>query len=415
MKNPFDSPDQSPDMFAPPKKGPGGKRMNHRLASIFLFFAIVIVVVVVYGIDDKAKSESLANEAALEKGKGTGPATVPIERPQGPDVDPIQVITQIPVQPAAVPTLPQEQSLAPVLSEAEKKKIAEFEASMKASSRVQGTNMSQRGQQLQTQPQQNEQSAQRGPNLVPPPPPPQYAEDGGPTDINKNAEKQAFLDQRDDSDTYLKHTRMPPRGKYELKAGSVIPITTITHFNTNVPGGLVVVQVRKNVYDTATHQHLLIPAGSKVHGVGGSNLAAGQVRAMFAYQRIVFPDGSSLILDSMPAMGSDGAAGLEGEVDNHYFRIFGQAIAVSLFSAASQVAQPQPVNGNFNASQILAAQVGMQGFNLGANLMRRNLNIQQTIEVPQLTEGNIGVMKDIVFDEPWSDQRLVRKVSRMEE
>ncbi len=48
---------------------------------------------------------------------------------------------------------------------------------------------------------------------------------------------------------------------------------------------------------------------------------------MIAWQRLVFPDGKALDLGSMPGADMAGYSGFRDQVNNHYFRIFGNALA----------------------------------------------------------------------------------------
>ena len=57
----------------------------------------------------------------------------------------------------------------------------------------------------------------------------------------------------------------PPRTRYELRAGFVVPATMISGINSDLPGQ-VIGQVSQNVYDTPTGKYLLIPQGSRLVG-----------------------------------------------------------------------------------------------------------------------------------------------------
>lgn len=52
---------------------------------------------------------------------------------------------------------------------------------------------------------------------------------------------------------------------------------------------------------------------------------------MVAWNRVLFPEGS-ITLGAMPGSDQSGHAGYSDQVDNHYFRIFGSAVLMSLMS-----------------------------------------------------------------------------------
>lgn len=169
------------------------------------------------------------------------------------------------------------------------------------------------------------------------------------------------------------------RSAYELKEGTVIPAKLIAGVNSDLPGE-VLAQVTRNVFDSSTGRYLLVPQGAKVVGTYNSNVSYGQRRVQIAWRRIIYPDGSSLDLGAMPGVDQAGYTGLKDKVDNHYGRIFGGAIAVSLFGAGVQLSQPQAANGeNISAQQTIAAQLGQQLGTLGGDIARRGLSIQPTI------------------------------------
>jgi type IV secretory pathway VirB10-like protein len=119
---------------------------------------------------------------------------------------------------------------------------------------------------------------------------------------------------------YLQKAVTMPRSPYELKAGTVIPTVLITGINSDLPGQIVG-QVRENVYDTVSGNYLLVPQGSRVIAAYDSMVAWGQERVLVCWNRIIRPDGSSIVLDCMPGVDLGGYAGFADEVDNHWWRI----------------------------------------------------------------------------------------------
>ena len=111
-----------------------------------------------------------------------------------------------------------------------------------------------------------------------------------------------------------------PVSPYQLMAGTVIPASLITGLNSDLPGQ-VIAQVTENVYDTATGRFLLVPQGARVIGTYDSQVDFGQERALVVWQRIIVPDGSSIVIDNLPATDTAGYAGLADQVDFHTWRL----------------------------------------------------------------------------------------------
>lgn len=217
-------------------------------------------------------------------------------------------------------------------------------------------------------------------------------------DANQQEHKRAFLARSPEAQTYLAHTRTAALSDLEVKAGTVIPGVMVGGVNSDLPGQIIG-QVRENVYDTATGEHVLIPAAARLVGSYDSTVTMGQRRVLVAWSRLIYPDGSSVSLDLMPGADPSGYGGFADEVNNHYWRIFGNALLLSVFSAGLQLSQPQPnsTSNGYDSQQIMAAELGRQLGQLGSEMTRRNLDIQPTLEIRPGYRFNVMVTKDIVL------------------
>lgn len=206
------------------------------------------------------------------------------------------------------------------------------------------------------------------------------------------------------SENYLATTRIKPISPYEVKAGSVIPAVMLSGINSDLPGQILA-QVSENVYDTASGKYLMIPQGSRLVGQYLNKVNTGQDRVMVTWQRIIYPDGSSLNIENMQGVDPSGYSGFEDKTDNHYKATFGQALLLSIFSAGAQLAQPIPKAGSlaYTPQQVAAGSVSQQMAQYGMASMNRGMNIPPTITIRPGYRFNIMVNKDIVM-EPWRTQ-----------
>lgn len=207
-----------------------------------------------------------------------------------------------------------------------------------------------------------------------------------------------FLNQSSPS-YFLPHEVQTAQSPFEIKTGAVIPAVMITGINSDLPGQIIA-QVSQPVYDTATGRHVLIPQGAKLIGLYDNRIAYGQQRVLIAWHRIVFPDASTLALDTMPGTDAAGQSGFFDSVDNHYLRIFGSAFMLSLISAGYQLSQPNS-NDESDAQSIIGAALGIQMAQVGNEMVRRNLTIQPTLEIRPGYAFNVMVNKDMVFKKPY--------------
>jgi type IV secretion system protein VirB10 len=193
-----------------------------------------------------------------------------------------------------------------------------------------------------------------------------------------------------------------PRTLYELRAGFVIPATLISGINSDLPGQIIA-QVSQDVFDSATGRYRLIPQGTRLVGTYDAQVAYGQRRLLVAWQRLIFPDGKAMDIGSMPGADSAGYAGFNDKTNNHYLRIFGNALLMSGVIAGINSSQTNPDNDPFGTStntlitQALAQQMGR----VATEMIQKNLNISPTLEIRPGYRFNVMAVKDLTFQKPY--------------
>ncbi|MBK8769677.1 MAG: TrbI/VirB10 family protein [Rhizobiales bacterium] len=206
--------------------------------------------------------------------------------------------------------------------------------------------------------------------------------------------KLAFLNGKPDGDALNPHTLQKPVSPYTLMAGSIIPASLITGLNSDLPG-FVIGQVTEQVYDTVTGRHLLIPQGTKIIGKYDSVVAFGQKRALVVWQRLIRPDGSSIVIDNLPATDEGGYAGLEDKVDYHTWQLLKGIALATLLGVGTELSV-----GNSNDDLVAALQqsAAQNTDRAGQSLVQRQLDVQPTITVRPGWPLRIIVHKDLVLD-----------------
>ena len=205
--------------------------------------------------------------------------------------------------------------------------------------------------------------------------------------------KLAFLDQGVDAEIYNPHALQDPVSPYQVMAGTVIAASLVTGINSDLPGR-VIAQVTANVYDTVTGRHLLIPQGSRVIGTYDSVVAFGQERALVVWQRIILPDGSSIVIENLPATDTAGYAGLADRVDFDTWRLLKGIALSTLLGVGTEL-----TFGNDEDDLVAALRESAQdsGNQVGQRLTERNLNVQPTITIRPGWPLRIIVHKDLVL------------------
>jgi type IV secretion system protein VirB10 len=118
---------------------------------------------------------------------------------------------------------------------------------------------------------------------------------------------------------------------------------------------LVTAQVTEDVYDSPTGKILLIPQGARLVGQYDAQIAFGQSRALLVWNRLIMPNGRSIVLERQPGADPQGYAGLEDQVDNHWGMLFKAAILSTILSVGSEAG----TGGNSNGSLAQAIEQGV--------------------------------------------------------
>jgi type IV secretory pathway VirB10-like protein len=213
------------------------------------------------------------------------------------------------------------------------------------------------------------------------------------SDPNRQLRKLSFLDGKADTSIYNPHRLESPVSPYQLMAGTIIPASLVTGLSSDLPG-LVIAQVTENVYDTVTGRFPLIPQGTRLIGKYDSVVAFGQKRALVVWQRIIMPDGTSILVDNLPATDEAGYAGLEDEVDFHTWQLLKGIGLATLIGVGTELSFGDQGNDLVAAIRESAQQNTSRS---GDTLVQKTLDIQPTITVRPGWPVRIIVSKDMVL------------------
>ncbi len=160
---------------------------------------------------------------------------------------------------------------------------------------------------------------------------------------------------------------------------------------------MVIAQVIQNVRDSASGRTVLIPQGARLIGKYDSAVSYGQRRALLVWQRIVFPDGSSVRLDNMPAADPAGYAGLEDRVDSHSWQMLKGIVLSTLLGVGTQLSLG---SGESDLARAVRESAQQNAAHAGDQLTARNLDVQPTLTVRPGWPVSAIVQQDLVL-QPW--------------
>ncbi|WP_449415200.1 TrbI/VirB10 family protein [Ochrobactrum teleogrylli] len=213
---------------------------------------------------------------------------------------------------------------------------------------------------------------------------------------NMQDRKLAFVNAESDKRTVSADRVQEKASPYVVQAGTVIAAALITGIKSDLPGQITA-QVTEHVYDSPTGSHLLIPQGSRLIGQYDSQVAFGQSRVLLVWNRLIMPDGTSIVLERLQGADPQGFSGLEDGVDYHWGQLFRAAALSTLLGIGTEIGSSNDENEIAKAiresAQDAASDVGQQ-------IVRRQLNIQPTLTIRPGFPVRIIVQKDLLM-QPW--------------
>lgn len=215
------------------------------------------------------------------------------------------------------------------------------------------------------------------------------------TDPNAQQRKSDFLNSASRKDGTNPHRLIESASPNMLMAGSIISASLITGINSDLPG-LVTAQVTERVFDSMTGAILLIPQGTRLIGSYDSVIAFGQKRALVVWQRLIFPDGSTLIIDNIPATDPSGKAGLVDRVNAHGFALLTGAAISTVLGVGPSLA----ISGESDLTQAIRQSTEQNVSRAGDQLTSRNLQVQPSITIRPGAPVRLIVHRDLIL-KPW--------------
>ncbi len=205
--------------------------------------------------------------------------------------------------------------------------------------------------------------------------------------------QQAFLNAPVDRRTVAADRVVAPASPNILQAGAVISAALITGIRSDLPGQITA-QVTENIYDSPTGRILLVPQGTRVIGQYDNNVQFGQSRVLLVWNRLIFPNGRSIVLERQPGADAEGYAGLQDGVDYHWWDLAKAAGLSTLLSVGAELAT------NDDDRLIQAIRNGGHDTinDAGQQIVRRQLNIAPTLTIRPGFPVRVIVTRDLVLE-----------------
>ena len=228
------------------------------------------------------------------------------------------------------------------------------------------------------------------------PPLPEYPKE----DPNLQESKKEFAKNSSVDEFVLQRYLQPAVSQYEVKAGTIIPLTLETAINSDLPGEITAV-VKTDIYDSKTGNILLIPAGSRVIGRYSSDVSFGQERVQAVINRITLPNQKSINIGTMNLVDKLGASGVSDKIDTKLGKVFTSVIMSAILGVgAGAVKEDNDDSDEWKNDAIDGG--GTQAINVGNAYANKVLNVQPSLKIRNGYTVGLFVNKDLLL-EPYKD------------
>ncbi|KAA3517777.1 TrbI/VirB10 family protein [Agrobacterium vitis] len=209
---------------------------------------------------------------------------------------------------------------------------------------------------------------------------------------NMQDRKLAFLNGETDRQTVSTDRVQEKVSPYVVQAGTIIPAALITGIKSDLPGQITA-QVTEHVYDSPTGSHLLIPQGARLIGQYDSQVAFGQSRVLLVWNRLIMPDGSSIVLERLQGADTQGFSGLEDEVDYHWGQLFKAAALSTLLGIGTELSS----DDESDIASAIRESAQDSASDIGQQIVGRQFNIQPTLTIRPGFPVRVIVNRDLVM------------------
>ena len=172
-----------------------------------------------------------------------------------------------------------------------------------------------------------------------------------------------------------------------------IPAALITGIRSDLPGQITA-QVTQHIYDSPTGSMVLIPQGTRIIGEYSSDVGFGDRRVLLVWNRLIFPNGRSIVLERQPGADPQGYAGIEDGVDYHWWDLAKAAGLSTLLSVGAELTMDD------DERLIQAIRNGAQDTinDAGQQIVQRQLQVAPTLTIRPGFPVRVIVTRDLVLE-----------------
>lgn len=226
------------------------------------------------------------------------------------------------------------------------------------------------------------------------------------------AEAQALFEARGSPHFYVRKRGKEASGDmtyqknpYSLSSGWMLPVEFETEITNQAPG-IAKFWVTRDVFDSATGQHLLVPAGS----YGLVRVSTGQVfgtnRLSVSVLSLTWPNGDRVKLNTAHAGDAKGAAGLSDLVDRRYGMLFASILLQGVLRGGSMAMMGRD---SMDPTDAMAQAVAQETAQQGGQAARQVIDTSPIFTIRQGYLGEIRLEEPLTVGRSYPDALLANR------
>lgn len=176
----------------------------------------------------------------------------------------------------------------------------------------------------------------------------------------------------------------------------MIPAALLTAVDT-ARAGPVVASVTQNIYDSVSGRHLVIPQGARLIGRHEGESAYGDRRAFLTWERLILPNGKSLVLAGEPGVDAQGAVGVRGSVDRRLFPLLVGTLFAGAITTLGQIARDDD-DGSGGLLGDAGDAASIEGARVGGRLIDRELEVRPSIRLRAGAPVRVMITRDLILE-----------------
>mgnify|MGYP002524993862 CR=1 FL=1 len=143
--------------------------------------------------------------------------------------------------------------------------------------------------------------------------------------------------------------------------------------------------------------HLLLPQGTRLVGTSEGESAYGDRRAFLTWERLILPNGKSLILTGEPGVDAQGAVGVRGQVDRRLWPLLVGTLFAGAITTLGQIARDDD-GGSGGLLGDAGDAAAIEGARVGGRLVDRELEVRPSIRLRAGAPVRVMITRDLILE-----------------